>query len=48
MKAWATVLNIVGGLIMGYTIAALFINGEPVMATMGIGVIVYHFFCILK
>ena len=48
MKAWARLLNIGGGSIMGYTITTLFINGEPLIATMGIGVVMYHFFCILK
>ncbi len=48
MKAWARALNIVGGVIMGYTITTLFFNGEPLIATMGIGVVIYHFFCILK
>ena len=48
MKAWARALNIGGGFIMGFTITTLFLNGEPLIATMGIGVVMYHFFCILK
>ncbi len=33
---------------MGFTITMLFFNGEPLIATMGIGVVMYHFFSILR